>query len=127
MIVVRMLLNSWATLEARAPTLLRRWAWRSCWRRTSVSSRGPANISGPGMGSSPGREESSERALLTGSGIGRADPASSSELHGRVGGKTRRFGPAGLRAGGVGVVGSAAGFFGLMGLPYLVLEEHDAH
>src|SRR6267378_53862 len=37
MMVVRMLLNSWATLEARAPMLLRRWACSSCCRSVSVS------------------------------------------------------------------------------------------
>src|SRR5438093_13292050 len=37
MTVVRMLLNSWATLEARAPMLLRRWACSSCCRSVSVS------------------------------------------------------------------------------------------
>ena len=30
MMVVRMLLNSWAMLDASSPTLLSRWAWRSC-------------------------------------------------------------------------------------------------
>src|SRR5687768_5808974 len=80
MIVVRMLLNSWATLEARAPTLERRWAWRSCWRRTSVSSDGAASVSGPGMGSSPGRG-SSLAGYVTDSGIGPAVEPSSSELH----------------------------------------------
>src|SRR5437870_5194120 len=37
MIVVRILLNSWATLEARVPTLLRRWARSNCSRSWSVS------------------------------------------------------------------------------------------
>ena len=40
MIVVRMLLNSWATLEASAPTLLSRWAWSSCCRSWSASTFG---------------------------------------------------------------------------------------
>src|SRR5438552_329424 len=37
MIVVRMLLNSWATLLASAPTLLSFWACNSCCRSWSVS------------------------------------------------------------------------------------------
>src|SRR5581483_2565108 len=37
MIVVRMLLNSWATLEASVPTLDRRWARRSCCLSCSAS------------------------------------------------------------------------------------------
>ena len=40
MIVVRMLLNSWATLLARAPTLLSFWACSSCWRSWSASELG---------------------------------------------------------------------------------------
>src|SRR5277367_6644393 len=35
--VVKILLNSWATLEANVPTLLRRWARSSCSRSCSVS------------------------------------------------------------------------------------------
>src|SRR5262249_1835707 len=37
MIVVRMLLNSWATLLASAPTLLSFWACNSCCRSWSAS------------------------------------------------------------------------------------------
>src|ERR1700678_3892594 len=46
MIVVRMLLNSWATLEASVPTLLRRWARSNCSRNCSVSD-GTDKISSP--------------------------------------------------------------------------------
>src|SRR3954470_17295954 len=126
MIVVRMLLNSWATLEARAPTLLSRCACRSCWRRASVSSRGPASISGPGMGSSPGRGRSVEGAL-TGDGIGRAEAASSFELCGPAAEKSPGFKWEGSRTGGVGVGGSGGGFFGLMGVAYLVRDVADPH
>src|SRR5215475_12883086 len=35
-----MLLNSCATLDANAPTLLMRWACINCWRSWSVSERG---------------------------------------------------------------------------------------
>src|SRR5262249_52299077 len=35
-----MLLNSWATLEAIAPTLLRRWACSNCCRSCSASEEG---------------------------------------------------------------------------------------
>src|SRR5436309_129215 len=45
MIVVRTLLNSWATLDARAPTLLSRWACRSCRRSWSASLLGASTSS----------------------------------------------------------------------------------
>src|SRR5687768_14094140 len=86
MIVVRMLLNSWATLDARVPTLLSRWAWRSWSRRSSVSS-GAARTWGPVMGSSPGGRSAIVRGEAE-DGIGRAERASSSELNGPVSGPT---------------------------------------
>src|SRR5690242_3730031 len=121
MIVVRMLLNSWATLDARAPTLLSRWACRSCWRRASVSSIGTASISGPGMGSSPGRA-SSLGTGVTVNGIGRAEVASSSELRGRECGVLPEFSGIGSRA------GSSAGgphLLRVMGAAHLVRDVSD--
>src|SRR5437870_10235370 len=53
MIVVRILLNSWATLEASAPTLLRRWACNSCWRSWSASVLGTITSSPIMKGSPP--------------------------------------------------------------------------
>src|SRR5262249_555698 len=53
MIVVRMLLNSWATLLARAPTLLSFWAWSSCCRSWSASVLGTITSS-PIMQAPPG-------------------------------------------------------------------------
>src|SRR5881396_2292234 len=58
MMVVRMLLNSWATLDARVPTLLKRWARSNCSRNCSVSvwiDRGSSVVihrlrQGPGRG-----------------------------------------------------------------------------
>ena len=97
MIVVRMLLNSWATLEARAPTLLSRWAWSSCWRRTSVSSRGPASISGPVMGSSPGRGRSVGESADGKWYRPRRSGVFIRTARGRRPGKRRRFGPARLK------------------------------
>src|SRR3954452_13350776 len=121
MIVVRMLLNSWATLDARAPTLLSRWAWRSCWRRASVSSAGTVSISGPGMGSSPGRG-SSLGTGVTPIGIGRAEEASSSELHAQSCGELPEFSGPGSRA------GSSAGgahLLRVMGVGHLVRDVSD--
>src|SRR5204862_2581280 len=44
--------NSWATLLARAPTLLSFWAWSNCWRSWSVSELGTITSS-PIMGRLP--------------------------------------------------------------------------
>src|SRR4051812_40871138 len=46
MMVVRTLLNSWATLEASVPTLLIFCACRSCWRSRSASALGRATTTG---------------------------------------------------------------------------------
>src|SRR5262245_33545159 len=80
--VVRMLLNSWATLLARAPTLLSFWAWSSCWRRWSASVSWPVTLAPiirvaspecpPSAPARPGRP--------AGEGIDRVKPRSSSEV-----------------------------------------------
>src|SRR5215218_7018717 len=105
MIVVRMLLNSWATLDASVPTLLSRWAWRSWRRRISVSSGGAARTWGPVMGSSPVGGSAIERDEAE-DGIGRAERASSSELPAAGSGRS------GSSLGGVGFLMDAPDLVG---------------
>src|SRR5688572_23157382 len=85
MIVVRILLNSWATLEASVPTLERRCARRSCARRWSASEA--VRVSSPIM-SSP--HEWCNAICFT-HGIGSACSVTSSEVLVIQPVKNRRF------------------------------------